>query len=875
MSDPVSHLNAALAGRYRIGREAGEGGMATVYLADDLKHGRKVALKVLKPQLAAVVGAERFLAEIKTTASLHHPHILPLHDSGEVDSLLFYVMPYVQGESLRARLDREHQLPVDAAVRIATNMAEALDYAHRQGVIHRDIKPANVLLQDGKPVISDFGIALAVGAAGGGRLTETGLSLGTPYYMSPEQATGDGNVGPATDIYALGCVLYEMLVGGPPFTGSNAQAVLGAILASESPSAKGERASVPANVDAVIRRALERIPADRFVRAGQFATALSDASFAHGGIETHPGARRGHWNPLSAVLALVVVALITLLAWPEGRPVTPLPTVTPVSFSDEQYPSGVLAISPDGRLLVYEAENRPGSPLRAFRRDEGVSFPIPGTEGGRGSAIAPDGDVLAFIHETSIRVVAANGGVPRTVIDHPGACCLRWGDQARFIYFTEAGGTLSRVSVAGGDVEPVVAVDRDGGDRQNGWFAALPGGRHGFYQAAGPLDLDSRILLVELATGETREIARGKYPLVASGTLMFVTENLDALMALPLDERFVPAAPAHRIAEGLAAIGPEPFRMNPAPVAASAEGTLWYRTAPRTVKTPVWVGRDGRALPIDSTWTADYYSVALSPDGSRLLVDEGLGGCCIYVRELPGGPTTQITVPEATTVYRGSWTAEGDTVLFSGLFDNLGRSEVFMAASDGGGAPASLGLEAPHAVLSRDSRWIVWRTSNIAAGRGDLHARNRDGSQVLPLLATASMETQPSLSPDGRFMAYASDLSGQFEVYVRPFPDGNRWVRQVSTRGGSSPLWGRSGRELFYISEDEALVVATIDAESEFRITSRRELFSVTGYYMDFVNPTYDVSPDDERFVMLQFVDSAHVDQLIVVDDFFGLVAGN
>ena len=206
MPDPVSRLNAALEGRYAIERELGEGGMATVYLADDLKHERKVALKVLKPELAAVVGADRFLAEIKTTANLQHPHILPLFDSGEADSFLFYVMPHIQGESLRERLDREYQLPVDEAVRIATDVAEALDYAHRHRVIHRDIKPGNVLIHDGQPVISDFGIALAVGVAGGGRLTETGLSLGTPHYMSPEQATGDqhlGRVQPTLILYTM------------------------------------------------------------------------------------------------------------------------------------------------------------------------------------------------------------------------------------------------------------------------------------------------------------------------------------------------------------------------------------------------------------------------------------------------------------------------------------------------------------------------------------------------------------------------------------------------------------------------------------------------------------------------------------------------
>ena len=216
MSDPVTRLNAALSGRYAIERELGEGGMATVYLAKDLKHNRNVALKVLKPELAAVVGAERFLAEIETTANLQHPHILPLFDSGEADSFLFYVMPFIEGETLQDRLDREKQLPIDEALGIATAVANALQTAHDAGVVHRDIKPANILLSRGEPLVADFGIALAVGAAGGNRLTETGLSVGTPFYMSPEQATGDQMIGPASDTYALACVLYEMLVGEPP-----------------------------------------------------------------------------------------------------------------------------------------------------------------------------------------------------------------------------------------------------------------------------------------------------------------------------------------------------------------------------------------------------------------------------------------------------------------------------------------------------------------------------------------------------------------------------------------------------------------------------------------------------------------------------------
>jgi serine/threonine-protein kinase len=264
MNKVPDRLVSALEGRYRIQREIGQGGMATVYLARDLKHDREVALKVLRPELGVAVGAERFLGEIRTTANLQHPNILPLYDSGAADGLLFYVMPYVEGETLRDRLAREKQLPVDEAVRIVVAVAGALQYAHQRGVVHRDIKPANILMQAGQPFLGDFGVALAVAAAGGARLTETGLSVGTPYYMSPEQATGDPVVGPPTDIYALGAVLYELLTGEPPYSGSTAQAVLGKILLGEAPSATSMRRSVPPNVDGAIRRALEKLPADRF-----------------------------------------------------------------------------------------------------------------------------------------------------------------------------------------------------------------------------------------------------------------------------------------------------------------------------------------------------------------------------------------------------------------------------------------------------------------------------------------------------------------------------------------------------------------------------------------------------------------------------------
>ena len=265
----------SLADRYRFERELGAGGMATVYLAQDIKHDRKVAVKVLRPELGAVIGAERFLAEIKTTANLQHPHILGLIDSGDADGLLYYVMPFVEGETVRDRISREKQLPVADAVRIATEVASALDYAHRHGVIHRDIKPENILLHDGSALVADFGIALAVSTAGT-RMTETGMSLGTPHYMSPEQAMGEREITARSDVYALGCVLYEMLTGDPPFTGITAQAIVARVVTEQPRSLTSQRHTIPPQVEAAVLTALEKLPADRFGSAAEFAAALGD-----------------------------------------------------------------------------------------------------------------------------------------------------------------------------------------------------------------------------------------------------------------------------------------------------------------------------------------------------------------------------------------------------------------------------------------------------------------------------------------------------------------------------------------------------------------------------------------------------------------------
>src|SRR3990170_6581579 len=323
MTEITSRLSTALADRYRLERHLGEGGMATVYLAHDLKHDRKVALKILKPELAAILGAERFLNEIKVTANLQHPHILPLYDSGVADTFLYYVMPHVEGESLRDRLNREHQLSVDEAVKITDAVAGALEYAHEQGIVHRDIKPENILLQRGQPLVADFGIALAVSHAGGRRLTETGLSLGTPHYMSPEQATGDRELDARSDVYSLGAMLYEMLAGEPPHHGNTVQAIIARILSAEPEPVIKRRDTVPPHVDAALQVALAKLPADRFSTAAAFAQALGNPAFTH--ATTAAGTALGvgdasRWRraALAAAGVAVVLAVFAVLGWLRG-----------------------------------------------------------------------------------------------------------------------------------------------------------------------------------------------------------------------------------------------------------------------------------------------------------------------------------------------------------------------------------------------------------------------------------------------------------------------------------------------------------------------------------------------------------------------------
>jgi serine/threonine-protein kinase len=450
MPELLSRLQTALAGRYRIESEIGEGGMATVYLAHDLRHGRKVALKVLRPELAAVIGAERFLTEIRTTANLQHPHILPLFDSGAAGGSLYYVMPFIEGESLRQRLLREKQLPISDAVRIASQVASALDYAHRHDVIHRDIKPENILLHDGSALVADFGIALAASKAGGTRMTETGMSLGTPQYMAPEQAMGEREITARADVYALGVVLYEMLLGEPPFTGPTAQAIVAKMMTDRPTSITARRETVPAELDDAVQTAIAKLPADRFASVAEFAQALKGevratvARSKRGPAPSSPGP----WRAVSAVLGLLVLALLGLSALKlTERPASTAPSVydaalpdsAPIGFAagtataNYGYSYRNISIAAAGDFVVYAARQRDSSQLWYRSLKDSTTHPILGTTGATGPRLSPDGKRVAFTDGQRIFVVPIGGGEPRRLLDGHAVSMLEWVSPAQLV----------------------------------------------------------------------------------------------------------------------------------------------------------------------------------------------------------------------------------------------------------------------------------------------------------------------------------------------------------------------------------------------------------------------------------------------------------
>jgi Tol biopolymer transport system component len=840
-----------------------------------LRHGRRVALKVLKPELAALLGRDRFLAEIRTTAGLQHPHILPLFDSGEADGFLFYVMPFVEGETLRGRLDRERQLPVDEALQVTRLVAEALEHAHRHGVVHRDIKPANILLLDGKPLLSDFGIALALGVAGGSRLTESGLSIGTPQYMSPEQATGDASVGAATDLFALGCVLYEMLVGEAPFTGNTTQAILGKILTAEPVSATRLRRSVPVHVDVAIRKALEKLPADRFRSVIDFAHALDDPDFRDGDATHATDSARGGshgsatWRRVAIGLAAAIVIIALSGAWAastllrrESGTVARF-DITPTGARRLSPSSGSVdvAIAPDGARIVYVGLQGVGeSRLWQRRLDSLDASPLAGTEGARAPDISPDGRSVAFVAHGALKTMSLDGGPAVTVA--PRGDAPSWG-EAGTLYFG-LDGVIHRIQATGGD--PATVTKRADNTR-HGFPDVLPDGRGLLLTVLIGPPAQSRIAVVGPDGGEPREILAGTMARYSTtGHIVYATSG-GTMMAAPFDlRRLEVTGPSVALFQGVAVdiTSATQFAM-------SASGTFVYRTGGRPLTELVWVDRGGKAAAVDSTWTRDLGSPALSPDGTHATVAvQGEASMDVWVKRLDRGPGVRLTAEGSRSDYP-SWAPDGQSVSYTSnragpLFD------LWTRRADAS-APAALLLDQERALAealwSPDGRWLIYRTSSNERGAGDILAVRPGGNAPpVPLATSGFMELAPAISPDGRWLAYSSNETGRSEIFVVPFPDAGAAKWPVSDGGGTEPAWSRDGRELFYRSGAGDLVAVRVGEQGSFSVGTSTTLFSAAQYASTSVHRQYDVAPDGRRFLMIRPLYREGVNQLVLVQHF-------
>ncbi|HEX6644724.1 MAG TPA: protein kinase [Gemmatimonadales bacterium] len=846
MSAP-DRLQAALDGRYALERELGQGGMATVYLAHDRRHDRRVAVKVLRPELAAVIGAERFLSEIRTTANLQHPHILPLFDSGEADGFLFYVMPFVEGESLRDRLAREKQLPIGDAVGIASEVASALDYAHRHGVIHRDVKPENILLHDRRALVADFGIALAASKAGT-RMTETGMSLGTPHYMSPEQAMGEREITARSDVYALGAMLYEMLSGDPPFTGSTAQAIVAKVLTSEPAPLHPQRRSIPEHVEAAVMTALEKLPADRFATAGEFAAAIAGGS----GTRLAPAPRRDAARRGAGTLALAAVGVVALALGALGGmrvrgddAAERLPARFEISAPGLGFsPWRNVSLSADGRTLVYFVAGRADAAgLYVRPLDELQARQIPGVGGAQSADnpyISPDGRELMVSRQGQTYRVPITGGQATPVPDVPEAPFGIIDDRGDIVYSGLDGG-LWRLP-RGGTAARVSEPDTAAGERRQLLSDVLPGGRIALVGAGGGTGFSGRFYALDLETGERTPLLdvdlRAAY-YIGHNTLVYVTAD-QMLHGIRFDPKSLTLS-----GESVQLGGPvETMPLGTPRVAVSRTGTLVY--APRSPAELVEVSRTGVPRPLIDR-NAEYHNPRFSPDGRSISVDiNEPTGRDVWVLSLEQGTLTRATFENDG--HDAIWSRDGRSLVYVGTRN--GRIVLLRSRMDG-----STGEQLAPDVAAAPAGWLAdGRLVTITAAEAQRRGWNivvDSAGRLVPFLATNFSEGWVSVSPDGRWIAYASDASRRFEVYVAPV-DGSSGRIQVSINGALEPAWSADGRMLYYTSSDtRQLMAARLELSPAPRVLSRDPLFDLGDFVGAEPHANYDVAADG-RIVMVR-----------------------
>ena len=873
-------------GAYDVEVWLGAGGMGEVYKARDTRLNRTVAIKVLRGTLAVDSQLrERFDREARAISQLTHPHICTLYDVGDHQGTPFLVMEYLDGETLAHRVQKG-ALPLDHALRYAIEIADALEKAHRAGVVHRDLKPANVMLTKSGAKVLDFGLA-RIGATTSTttadsmlpttppNLTAQGTILGTLQYMAPEQLEGR-QADARTDIFAFGTLVYEMLTGKQAFEGRSQAALIAAILEREPAPVSTFNPVSPPTLDAVLKRCLAKDPDQRWQSAADLgasltwllaaAAAAQTAAFPTAAPPTRTWSRtRNIWVAIAATLGLTTIVLATLQLRDHRTALQPdlmrLSVPVPANATIESPPpfGGVAPaagrISPDGKKLAFTARDSDGQVrLRVRLLDSLATQPLSGTEGAAMPFWAPDSRWIGFFAQEKLKKVDSTGVLPQVLCDAPGEWGGTWNHDGTIVFAatSDAGQMLSRVSSLGGDAVPITKAGS--GNHQFPYF--LPDGRHFIYYVSSvitnsklmqsPDTEHTGIYVGALDGGEDRRLRQADSAAVyaSPGYLLFVRQG--TLFAQPFDTtaQQLKGEPV-RLAESV------PFEINAPSFSVSDNGILTYRTGPVDQDQLAWFDRAGKLLETVGM-PGGYRGVDLSPDGKRIAVHrhEGSGGDA-WVFE-PRGMTTRLTFEPSQDNSSPIWSPDGSRIVFGSLRN--GRWGIYEKRSDGTGQEELLvesDLPIAPMAWSHDGKSIVYFVADPKTGRDEWVLSTVGDRKPVPLFNSPYNEDHPQVSPDDKWIAYAANYTNQSEVYVKPFPSGEgRWP--VSRDGGRWPRWRQDGKELFYLEGSKLMAVAVTAAGSTFEAGVPHELFDsgvVPPPHVTTIN-LYAVSNDGLRFLV-------------------------
>jgi eukaryotic-like serine/threonine-protein kinase len=860
-------------GPYEIQSLLGAGGMGEVYRARDTRLSRTVAVKILPSHLCLDPDRkQRFEREARAVSSLNHPNICTVHDVGSQDGIEYLVMEYLEGETLDQRL-RRGPLPWEQVVQYALQIADALDKAQREGITHRDLKPGNIMLTKSGMKLLDFGLAkLKTSSLPGSadaltkmteedrKLTAVGTLVGTFQYMAPEQLEGK-EADARTDVFGLGCVLYEMATGRPAFTGKSKASLIASILSSQPPAISTFEPMAPPALDWTIRTCLAKNPDERWQCFGDLVLELK--WIATGGSQLEHPVKHPPQNRMLVALAMttaIAIAAVCYLLWMRAPPrsrettrfVLQLPAGREQSFSYATSSfAPVLDLSPDGRYLAYVAQSSGQQAIYVRPVDQFEARLVPGTENGEAPFFSPDGDWLGFIGDGKLKKVPLRGGPPFAICDVQIAAKASWGENGFIVISPIFGTGLSLVSAKGGTPFAMTKLDPTRSERAHSSPEFLPAGDTVLFTIWTGVTFERpQIAVFSLKNHMQKVLIDGATSphYVSTGHLVY--EQGGSLFAVPFDISHLELSGAPvRLSSSpqMSATGP----ITDAQLAVSATGSMAYVPGPDTMdldRTLVWVDRKGVAIPV-SDLHRPYTSPRVSPDGRRIAVSILESGTYqIWIYDLERGTLSRLTHEKSNAA--GVWSPDGKQIAFG---SNLtGPANIYAVSADGNSSPERLTSgQSPQLPSSWSKDNVLLFTEVDPTTAGDLWELSpHENARPIALRRTPFDEFEPAFSPDGRFIAYLSNDSGTYEVYVQTYSGPyHRW--QISTRGGFDPIWAKDGHELFYIV-DNKMIAVPVEFQGGFHFGKPQTLFE--GRYEAGLDgsPPYDVSADGKRFLFVK-----------------------